>query len=427
MDNRTITTPATASSAANLRTRSTGTIHASTTPGNPLCPARSDVSAIVGRYDETSDPITCRSCLKQQAKLQPTQAVEPPAVAEQPSATRPIPACPAWCSEDHRNDDPHDLWHWSSRPHIPLRFGTYLSRSAGGELIVDLMLIEDGQTPNVPVVVLADETRTWQRNLTSEEADQLAHRLRELAEHTRTGQPSEPVPVKGRPFWQTAPCPAWCEALHRDKDHPGDRGHYGELHITPLTQHRPVQAAPGVWEPDELHLFLIQDEREAAPLVRVGRGGLTEQLVTMTLAEAAQHQARLGAVLGAAQQSQPGTPMAGCRPWCVEHDDCTGGSRHPADPSGGMCRAGHALLPGGRGGVGGVVELTYDGVDGALIQVSNDSDAVLTLAEAEHFAHTILERVALARTTTPASPAPMVLADIEGACPSPGCRICKPA
>ncbi|MGC5012995.1 DUF6907 domain-containing protein [Streptosporangium sp. DT93] len=421
MDNRTITSPATASSAANLRTRSTGTVHASTTPGNPLCPARPDASAAVGRYDETSEPVTCRSCLKQQAKFQPAPAVEPP-------AARPAPACPAWCEGlDHGDDAPGTQAHWTSSPDLPLSLETADENTTGPAvtLLADLVLI-DGDARG-PHITLSETWQKWERHLTPAEADQLAHRLRDLTAQLRTGHTPTPAPADGRPFWQTMPCPDWCEALHQDKDHPDDRGHYSELHTTPLAQHRPVQTAPGVWEPDELHLFLIQDEREATPVVRAGRGGLTEQLVTMTLAEAAQHHARLGALLEAARGNQSGPAATGCRPWCVEHDDCTGGGHHPADPPGGMCRAGHALLPGGRGGVGGVVELTYDGVDGALIQVSNDSDAVLTLAEAEHFAHTILERVALARTTTPASPAPMVLADVDGACPNPGCRICKPA
>ncbi|WP_030919031.1 hypothetical protein [Streptosporangium amethystogenes] len=48
---------------ANLRTRSTGTIHASITPGYPLCPARA--RAVDGNpYAETNEPITCGHCLK---------------------------------------------------------------------------------------------------------------------------------------------------------------------------------------------------------------------------------------------------------------------------------------------------------------------------------------------------------------------------
>lgn len=51
-----------------------------------------------------------------------------------------------------------------------------------------------------------------------------------------------------------------------------------------------------MWGPDGLHLFLVQDERQVAPVVRI-RGGLTDQLVTMTPAEAERYHITLGAVL----------------------------------------------------------------------------------------------------------------------------------
>ncbi|MET8381586.1 hypothetical protein ABZV14_01130 [Streptosporangium canum] len=57
----------------NLRTRSTGTVHAVTAAGTPLCPAR----AAAG-MESTSAPVSCRSCLK----LQPLEVVE---LQEQPA------------------------------------------------------------------------------------------------------------------------------------------------------------------------------------------------------------------------------------------------------------------------------------------------------------------------------------------------------
>ncbi|MGJ6968767.1 hypothetical protein ACSDR0_43370 [Streptosporangium sp. G11] len=120
-------------------------------------------------------------------------------------------------------------------------------------------------------------------------------------------------------------------------------------------------------------------------------------------------------------------PAEGCAPWCAEHDDCTGGGRYPADPPNGTCWAPTLPTPGGRYGGDGSVCLTHDSEDGTLIQIITGHDTLLTVEEAERFAEAILAQTRLARTTVPASPAPMLLADVEGGCPNPGCRICKPA
>ncbi|MEV4185439.1 hypothetical protein ACWDOR_26935 [Streptosporangium canum] len=68
-----------------------------------------------------------------------------------------------------------------------------------------------------------------------------------------------------------------------------------------------------MWRPDGLHLFLVQDEWQVAPVVRI-HDGLTDQLVTMTPAEAEQYHITLGAVPDAARQNRPGPlerPLSG--------------------------------------------------------------------------------------------------------------------
>lgn len=65
----------------NLRTRSTGTVHAATAEGTPQCPVKADTAT-----DIVSATVTCRRCLSlQSAKV----AVEP---QEPPAATPVVPA-----------------------------------------------------------------------------------------------------------------------------------------------------------------------------------------------------------------------------------------------------------------------------------------------------------------------------------------------
>ncbi|MEV4752146.1 hypothetical protein AB0K21_37800 [Streptosporangium sp. NPDC049248] len=55
----------------NLRTRSTGTVHASTADGAPLCPTR----ITSGALESTSEPVSCRSC-RSCLKLHSLEVVE---------------------------------------------------------------------------------------------------------------------------------------------------------------------------------------------------------------------------------------------------------------------------------------------------------------------------------------------------------------
>lgn len=88
--------------------------------------------------------------------------------------------------------------------------------------------------------------------------------------------PTQPSP---RPWWQAAPCPAWCEAVHRPTDHPDDRLHYGPSSDSPLGECAvPAELAPvdthgphmrrSTWQG-----VIEQHYREIAPTVRLSFRG----------------------------------------------------------------------------------------------------------------------------------------------------------
>lgn len=77
MSKRTTLTAEAATLTVNLRTRSTGTVHAANADGSPMCPTRVTADAL----EVTFETATCRSCLK----LQPLEV--PP--ADEPATVRP--------------------------------------------------------------------------------------------------------------------------------------------------------------------------------------------------------------------------------------------------------------------------------------------------------------------------------------------------
>lgn len=82
----------------------------------------------------------------------------------------------------------------------------------------------------------------------------------------------------------------------------------------------------------------------------------------------------------------PATHTA-CKPWCRHHD---------AD--GGICFAENTPIPSrDLDGTPGHVGLSHDTVSGTLIHLNHDTDAPLTLDEAEQVAHTLLKQVAAGR------------------------------
>ncbi|MFF0249647.1 DUF6907 domain-containing protein [Streptosporangium sandarakinum] len=377
------TTPA---AAANLRTRTSGVVH-SAVNGLPACPARSRTTSLAGAYAETRQPVTCKNCLKL-VDAAPAEPVE--ASAAPRGEGREYGVCGTV-------DGAQAL----------IYTGPTLEQ-ATANMLNALPTVRQREAFAVTAVVVS---RTPGGEWTPLGADQPA-----------AGGSGA---VKLRPYWQTAPCPAWCELTHDDRDQPADRFHLGADRVTPLTREAPVQVAPGRWAPEELGLCLRQGDHDDEPVAELRRGDAPA--VRLTLAEAEQLQMRLSAVLAEARTAPAGSSAPGCAPWCVRHDDCTRGGRHLPDPEGGMCWAPPVPLPGGRYGSAGTVELSNDAEDGALIQVANDSDAVLTVDEAEEFAHAILAQVALARTTIPVTPEPLELAAGEDSCSDSACRICRPA
>lgn len=97
-------TPAPRTGPANMRTRSTGTVHATDAHGTPACPVKASTV-----MDSTSDAVTCRRCIALTTVDRP--AVEVDAVESQgvtpgvdrpdaDAAQQPMP-CLSWCIGQH--------------------------------------------------------------------------------------------------------------------------------------------------------------------------------------------------------------------------------------------------------------------------------------------------------------------------------------
>lgn len=169
MGHLTSVTSSSATLTANLRTRSTGTVHATTGEGEPMCPTRVTATAL----EATSAPVTCRSCVK-------LQTVEP--------------VCPAWCTAgDHEADDPDERYHWTAAPEVVLSLEAPAQGIVGPlepVLMADLLLLANDSDARGSHVVLSDNAcETWERRLTPREAVQLADRLATLAAQA-TGRPT---------------------------------------------------------------------------------------------------------------------------------------------------------------------------------------------------------------------------------------------
>jgi len=161
----------------NLQTRTTGTVHAPTTDGAPLCPARSRTTAQDGAYAETSSPVTCRSCLKRQAAadmLDTLAAVEPPAEG-----------CAPWCAEHddctgggQYPADPPNGTCWA--PTVPTPGGRYGDDGS-------VALTHDGEDGTLIQIITGHDTL-----LTVEEAEQFAAAILTQTRLARTTVPATP-------------------------------------------------------------------------------------------------------------------------------------------------------------------------------------------------------------------------------------------
>ncbi|WP_125791681.1 hypothetical protein [Amycolatopsis sp. WAC 01376] len=84
---------------------------------------------------------------------------------------------------------------------------------------------------------------------------------------------TEACTLTGRPWWQTEPCPRWCQGTHNAYDQPADRQHFSKWEsATPLS----LQELDSYRIGDEYKhsaqfaiVYLQQPFRESAPKVRL--------------------------------------------------------------------------------------------------------------------------------------------------------------
>lgn len=110
-----------------------------------------------------------------------------------------------------------------------------------------------------------------------------------------------PASDEPRPYWQSDPCPAWCEQRHSDADCVEDRRHVGGAEPIPLTLAEPVTRRTGAgrddveWTPPVLIVDIVQGWRECAPEIRLSND--TTALLRLTEAEGRALIARVASLL----------------------------------------------------------------------------------------------------------------------------------
>lgn len=106
-----------------------------------------------------------------------------------------------------------------------------------------------------------------------------------------------------RPIWMTRPHGTWCTNVHRDTDHPNNRGCEGNPPGVPLSLTQAIEG--GEKQPAHFNTIdagLQQDWREVEPKVVLSGTGWIEEL---TLAEAERYAALISALVRKARESQP--------------------------------------------------------------------------------------------------------------------------
>lgn len=102
-------------------------------------------------------------------------------------------------------------------------------------------------------------------------------------------------PARPRPYWQGAPCPAWCTEPHFDGQQGSEREHAGEPQAIKLALEEPKLGE--AFCPATLSTSLAQGYREAEArinsVLQTGHRGGTTTTMAMTLAEAEQYAAIL--------------------------------------------------------------------------------------------------------------------------------------
>jgi hypothetical protein len=205
--------------------------------------------------------------------------------------------CPAWCTQEHHGSDMgSDRACWSDRNAFtlvtegPCETETREYEAAGPRPVAEwevwtadacAWLLQEYREsePRVGLEV----TQQIDTRLALGEADalvQLLGRLEVTAGDTGTpGHPAERVP-----WWQTAPCPAWCQLRggHGGLDDPDDRVHQMTAGIVTLTtEAAPCDAGPPlIWQPAELAAGLVQGYRETGPRIFLTLNGQADAHLT---------------------------------------------------------------------------------------------------------------------------------------------------
>jgi hypothetical protein len=75
------------------------------------------------------------------------------------------------------------------------------------------------------------------------------------------------------PFWQTTPCPHWCEVGHKDHEEPADRRHSSEAVDRVLFLHSTVELLAGevFYETPFARMYLEQNWREVEAYIWLGQ------------------------------------------------------------------------------------------------------------------------------------------------------------
>jgi len=239
-----------------------------------------------------------------------------PANAGHPLGEAPLPfwldrPCPSWCATlPHAND--HTVG-W--RVHRSRGYAVALTLEPGGKLYdssdpavtgysakcIDVNLAQPYREaePHLSFMFACDD----EPDLTLAEGAALAAILTDLAR--RAGDLA--AAAEDRPFWLTAPCPAWCTGGHCDGDAPDDRIHHGGYQHVSLTMADPWTMFPSEaktgpdanWEPQQIEAALEQGWREAEARIALQYGD--DKYLDLTLAEAGELAAAVNELLAAAR------------------------------------------------------------------------------------------------------------------------------
>ncbi len=161
-------------------------------------------------------------------------------------------------------------------------------------MVVTLSQIEDAEGTEGPVLLPAEPVEIVMSEpenvgMSGPMARKLAAALLNAAdEWDRIYEPAEALgqrdahrPPTRRPFWQTEPCPAWCDFQngHDDRDAVADRTHTGDERRIELLVEEPQVVdvldadLSETWGAQFIALYLAQEQGEVEPRVHIGANG----------------------------------------------------------------------------------------------------------------------------------------------------------